>query len=139
MLLYLHLVHKRKQKISILNKTLKVNSFDQKKDKYTIKGNVQGFEDGTKVYINEQGEQGFIKIDSTLIKNNTFIFNGIVNELELAFIEIGNTQEFIIPFILENGEIKVTLDKTNPENAKVIGTKNNDYLAGYANKKYSIS
>ncbi|RRJ90110.1 AhpC/TSA family protein [Paenimyroides tangerinum] len=125
-------------KISILNKTLKVNSFDQKKNKFTIKGNVQGFEDGTKVYINEQGEQGFIKIDSTVIKNNTFIINGIVNELELAFIEIGNTQEYIVPFVIEKGEIKVTYDKANPDNAKVIGTKNNDYLAVYNTESNKI-
>ncbi len=125
-------------KISILNKTLKVVSSDQKKDKYAIKGNVLGFEDGTKIYINEQGEQGFVKIDSTVIKNNTFIFNGIVNELELAFIEIGNTHEFIIPFILENGEIKVTFDKTKPEDSKVIGTKNNDYLADYNTESNKI-
>src|SRR5690606_5323025 len=89
-------------KISILNKPLKVVSFDQKKDKYTIKGNVQGFDDKTKVYISTQNDnEGLIKIDSTEIINNAFIFNGNTNEFELAFIEIGNSQEFIFPFVIE--------------------------------------
>lgn len=108
------------------------------KNKYTIKGIVTGFNEPIKIYISQQNEFGLIKIDSTDLRNNEFIFTGSTSEMELSFIEIGNTQEFVIPFILENGEIKVTLDKTNPENAKVIGTKNNDYLADYNNVSNKI-
>ena len=125
-------------KTSILNKTLKVNSFDKKKDKYTIKGNVQGFEDGTKVYINEQGEQGFVKIDSTEIKGGTFEFKGSATEPDIKFLELGTTEEFVVPFILENGEIKVTYDKAKPEDSKVVGTKNNDYLAAYNTEAFKL-
>ena len=109
-----------------------------KSDSYTINGTVQGFEDGTKVYINEQGENGFVKIDSTEVKGGTFELKGTAAEPDLKFIELGNTQEYIVPFILENGEIKVTYDKVKPEDAKVVGTKNNDYLSSYNTEAFKI-
>jgi len=107
-------------------------------DSYTINGTVQGFEEGTKVYINDQGEQGFIKIDSTEIKGGTFVLKGAAVEPELRFIEIGNTQKYVLPFILENGEIQVTYDMSKPEEGKVVGSKNNDYLTNYNTEAFKI-
>ncbi len=107
-------------------------------DSYTINGTIQGFEDGTKVYINEQGEQGFVKIDSTEIKGGTFEFKGSATEPDIKFLELGTTQEYVVPFILENGEIKVTYDKAKPEDSKVVGTKNNDYLAAYNTEAFKL-
>lgn len=113
-------------------------SCNKSADSYTINGTVQGFEDGTKVYINEQGETGFVKIDSTEIKGGTFVLKGTADEPDLKFIELGNTQEFIVPFILENGEIKLSFDKTKPEDSKVTGSKNNDYLAAYNTEAFKV-
>lgn len=107
-------------------------------DSYTINGTVNGFEDGTKVYINEQGEQGFIKIDSTEIKGGTFVLKGAAAEPDLKFIEFGNTQEYVLPFILENGKIQVSFDKQKPEEAKVTGSKNNDYLTAYNTEAFKL-
>lgn len=107
-------------------------------DSYTINGNVQGFEDGTKVYINKQDENGFTKIDSTEIKGGTFELKGTAAEPDLNFIELGSTQEFILPFVLENGDIKLTYDKAKPEDSKVVGSKNNDYLAAYNTEAFKI-
>lgn len=107
-------------------------------DSYTINGTVQGFEDGTKVYINEQGENGFVKIDSTEIKGGTFTLKGSAVEPDLKFVELGNTQEFILPFILENGKIQVSFDREKPEDAKVTGSKNNDYLTAYNTEAFKI-
>jgi len=100
-------------------------------DGYKINGTVQGFEDGTKVYINEQGEQGFTKIDSTEIKGGTFVLKGETQEIDFKFIQLGSTDEFMVPFVLENGEINFTYDKTKPEETKISGSKNNDYLMSY--------
>ncbi|WP_177765526.1 TlpA disulfide reductase family protein [Flavobacterium sp. I3-2] len=107
-------------------------------DSYTINGTVQGFEDGTKVYILEEGEQDFIKLDSAEIKGGLFEFKGAATETDLKFIELGSTKEFIVPFILENGEIKVTYDKAKPEDSKVVGSKNNDYLATYNTEAFKL-
>lgn len=111
---------------------------NQSADSYTINGTVQGFEDGTKVYINKQDENGFTKTDSTEIKAGTFVLKGAATEPELNFIELGSTKQFIVPFILENGEIKFTYDKENPEDSKVEGSKNNDYLTAYNTEAFKV-
>lgn len=109
------------------------------KDGYTIKGDVKGFEDGTKVYINKQDENGFTKIDSTEVKGGTFTFkNEKTPETDIYFIELGKTQEFAFPFIFEKGEIKFTFDKEKPQEVKVNGTKNNDLMTSYNDEAYKI-
>lgn len=108
------------------------------KDGYTISGDVKGFEDGTKVYINKQDVNGFTKIDSTELKAGTFSFKGDKPELDMYFIELGKTQEFAFPFILENGDIKFSFDKAKPQEAKVNGTKNNDLMTSYNEEAYKI-
>ncbi|WCM42724.1 AhpC/TSA family protein [Flavobacterium sp. CBA20B-1] len=109
------------------------------KDGYTIKGEVKGLEDGTKVYINKQDENGFTKIDSTEIKGGVFEYKSEKTpETDLYFIELGKTQEFMFPFVVENGDIKFTFDKAKPEDARVKGTKNNDLLASYNEEAYKI-
>ncbi len=102
------------------------------KDGYTINGEVKGFEDGTKVYINKQDENGFTKIDSTVVKGGLFEFkNSKAPEVDLYFIELDTTKMFMYPMVLEKGEIKFTFDKEKPQEAKVIGTKNNDLMTSY--------
>ena len=109
------------------------------KDGYTIKGEVKGFEDGTKVYINKQDENGFTKIDSTDVKGGTFTFkNEKAPETDIYFIELGKTQEFAFPFIMEKGEIKSTFDKAKPQEVKVNGTKNNDLMTSYNDEAFKI-
>src|SRR5690606_2046925 len=95
------------------------------KDGYTINGEVKGFEDGTKVYINKQDVSGFNKIDSKVDKGGLFEFqNSKAPEVDLYFIELDTTKMFMYPMVLEKGEIKFTFDKEKPQEAKVIGTKN---------------
>lgn len=109
------------------------------KDGYTISGDVKGFDDGTVVYINRIDEAtGFIKIDSTEIQAGTFEFKGENPELDLYFIELGTTQQFAFPFVWENGSIQFTFDKENPEDVKVTGTKNNDFMTSYNEEAYKI-
>ncbi|SFN29380.1 Peroxiredoxin [Paenimyroides ummariense] len=109
------------------------------KDGYTIKGEVKGFEDGTKVYINKQDENGFTKIDSTDVKGGTFTFkNDKAPETDIYFIELGKTQEFMYPFILEKGDIKFTFDKEKRDEVKVNGTKNNDLMTSYNEEAVKI-
>ncbi len=109
------------------------------KEGYTISGDVKGFDDGTVVYINRIEEStGFIKMDSTEIQGGKFEFKGENPDLDLYFIELGTTQEFAFPFVWENGSIKFTFDKEQPENIKVTGTKNNDLMTSYNEEAYKI-
>lgn len=109
------------------------------KEGYTISGDVKGFDDGTVVYINRIEEStGFVKMDSTEIQGGKFEFKGENPDLDLYFIELGTTQEFAFPFVWENGSIKFTFDKEQPENIKVTGTKNNDLMTSYNEEAYKI-
>lgn len=109
------------------------------KDGYTINGEVKGLEDGTKVYINKQDENGFTKVDSTEVKGGTFEFKSDKTpETDLYFIELGKTQEFAYPFVVEQGKIKFTFDKEKPQETKVTGTKNNDLMTSYNDEAFKI-
>lgn len=112
------------------------------KSGYTITGDVQGFADGTKVYLSKIGDNDLVKIDSTEIVGNSFEFKGDATEVEYSFIQIEESKEqpaFNIAMILENGEIKVAADKKDPTKNKISGTKNNDDLAKFNEKASSIS
>ncbi|HLW62300.1 MAG TPA: DUF4369 domain-containing protein, partial [Flavobacterium sp.] len=110
------------------------------KDGYTISGDVKGFDDGTVIYINRIEESTrFVKMDSTEIQGGKFEFKGEAPDtLDLYFIELGTTQEFAFPFVWENGSIQFTFDKENPEDVKVTGTKNNDFMTSYNEEAYKI-
>jgi len=99
---------------------------------HSIEGKVVGFENGTKVYILQQVDDESIKIDSTEIRNNTFtIKNNSTPEIDLYYIELGTTQEYIFTFIMESGIIKFSFDKDNPSKVSVSGTTNNDLMTSY--------
>ena len=109
------------------------------KDGYTIHGDAKGFADGTKVYINKQDENGFTKIDSTVINGGLFEFkNSETPEIDLYFMELDTTKMHMYPFVLEKGEIKFSFDKDNPQETKVTGTKNNDLMTSYNEEAIKI-
>lgn len=109
------------------------------KDGYTIHGDAKGFADGTKVYINKQDENGFTKIDSTVINDGLFEFkNSETPEIDLYFMELDTTKMHMYPFVLEKGEIKFSFDKDNPQETKVTGTKNNDLMTSYNEEAFKI-
>src|SRR5690606_18003100 len=109
-------------------------SCEQKQEGVTINGTVQGFEDGTMVYINnadEKSDTGLTKIDSVAITEGKFTFNGQAGEIDRKYLEFGTEQMYYLPFIYENGEITVVYDKDKTENTKVTGTENNDALMAF--------
>src|SRR5690554_5966544 len=109
------------------------------KDGYTIHGEAKGFADGTKVYMNKQDENGFTKLDSTVVSSGTFEFkNSETPELDLYFIELDTTKMHMYPLVLETGEINFSFDKENPQDTKVTGTKNNDLMTSYNKEAFKI-
>jgi peroxiredoxin len=53
------------------------NLFGQTQNfKFTIAGQVQGFNNGTKIYLNDLSDGSYVKIDSAIISNGKFTFNG---------------------------------------------------------------
>ncbi|WP_430612293.1 redoxin domain-containing protein [Flavobacterium sp. JP2137] len=106
-------------------------------DSFTISGDVKGIEDGTKVYLKKQTDMDVVSIDSTEVKNGKFEIKGKAGETEISFIAFGKDGNLGLPFILENGNIKVEFNKDDIENAKATGTKNNDYFVTF-NKEAGV-
>ena len=101
------------------------------KDKYTISGTATGFENGKTVILetpNENGS-GLTAIDTVKIENGKFEIKGKAIEPSFHTIQVEGVQGKI-PFILENGDITIVVNKDSIQKSKVSGTYNNDeYVA----------
>lgn len=96
-----------------------------KKDKYTISGTAKGF-DGKTVVLETQNEMGAITpIDTVKIENGKFEIKGKAIEPSFHFLQLEGAQGKI-PFILENGDITITVNKDTIQKSKISGTYNND-------------
>lgn len=97
------------------------------KDKYTITGTATGFENGKTVILETQDEKGMglIAVDTVKIENGKFEIKGKVTEPSFHTLQIEGTQGKI-PFILENGDIKIVVNKDTIQKSKISGTYSND-------------
>lgn len=108
-----------------------------KSDSYQIKGTAVGIENGKKVFIQTMDENNNAKaIDTAVVTNGEFSFNGTANATELAYLkfDLGGS----MAFFLENGEIDIVFDKDSTFKSTVKGTYNNDFLADFNKKSVSI-
>ena len=97
------------------------------KDKYTISGTATGFENGKTVILETQDEKGMglIAVDTVKIENGKFEIKGKVTEPSFHTLQIEGAQGKI-PFILENGDITILVNKDTIQKSKISGTYNND-------------
>ena len=97
---------------------------------FNIYGTVD-LNDDTKVYrvIADQNNQP-IRIDSTFVIDSAFKMNGNTQFPLVSFIQIDG-YNFNIPFILEEGNIKIKIDKDNTNLSRVSGTVSNEHFNKY--------
>lgn len=97
------------------------------KDKYTISGTATGFENGKTVILETQDDKGMglIAIDTVKIENGKFVIEGKITEPAFHTLQIEGAQGKI-PFILENGDISVVVNKDTIQKSKISGTYSND-------------
>lgn len=100
---------------------------------YSIKGTVEGIEDGKMVYVSEIQNPNSRpeRIDSTQIKDEKF--NLDLTEIEnsnLSFLEIEGLDGNVI-FISENQPISFEIYKDSLRSSEVMGGKENQTLASY--------
>lgn len=97
------------------------------KDKYTITGTATGFENGKTVILETQDEKGMglIAIDTVKIENGKFEIKGKAIEPSFHTLQIEGAQGKI-PFILENGDITIVVNKDTIQKSKISGTYSND-------------
>lgn len=104
-----------------------------KKEGYEITGLVKGIENGKKVFMESQGDEGPVALDTAVVENEKFTFNGKLKEgIELAFVRV-ETLNGSVPFILEDGEINIEFNKDTIQLSKIGGSKNNEKFQSYNN------
>jgi peroxiredoxin/endonuclease YncB( thermonuclease family) len=101
------------------------------KNEYIISGTVKGVADGKTVVLEKQDETGQLKpIDTVKIKDGKFTIKGSAKEPEIMLLQVEALQGKV-PFILENGDIKVVVDKDSIQKTKLSGTFNNDVFSKF--------
>lgn len=108
-------------------------------NEFEIEGNASGFIDGRNVYLKMQDTvtNSLVNLDTVKIENGKFIFKGAVTEPSLHFIAIDSTENQI-PFILEEGNITVAVNKDTIFKSIVGGTYSNDQLVAYSKETEKI-
>ena len=101
-------------------------------NEYIVTGTIKGIENGKTVTLEVQDQvTGQLKpIDTVKIENGKFTFIGSAKEPEMHLIQVEKV-EGKIPFILENGDIDMVINKDSISITKVTGTYNNDELTSY--------
>lgn len=99
-------------------------------NEYIITGTIEGV-DGKTVVLEKQDEMGQLKpIDTVKIEKGTFTFKGTAKEPEIYLLQVEAAQGKV-PFILENGDIEMKINKDSIQLTNVTGTYNNDELSNY--------
>ena len=105
---------------------------------FKLEGSAKGIKDGTKVYLVTADSIGGPKPKDTVeVKNETFTFEGEVDNIEYAIVGIEGVNNGSIPLILENGNIDLKFDIKEPFKSVIGGTENNDLLQAYNNLNIS--
>ena len=98
---------------------------------YTVTGTVEGASDGDTVYLQKVKAREFVKLDSAVIANGSFKFEGVQDTAISCYLTYKSEgkEPMLINFFLENGNISVKLAADNQSYA--TGTPNNDIFKAY--------
>ncbi|MFY7811888.1 MAG: DUF4369 domain-containing protein [Flavobacterium sp.] len=104
-----------------------------KENEFLVSGSIKDFKDGTKVYLEKQGDatNPFEKLDTAVIKDGKFEFKSEFKEPGFYFIGFDQDVMGKISFIAEHGEITIESKKDSLNTSKVTGTHSNDALAKF--------
>lgn len=105
---------------------------------YVISGNVKGMKNGL-VFLEKQSPMGIgpLAIDTVKIVDGKFEIKGKTTEPEIHFIQIENINGKV-PFILEEGEIEIEVDKDSIFKSKLAGTYNNEEFSKFGEESSKI-
>lgn len=88
---------------------------------YVITGTVEGAADGDTVFLQEVVGRQLSKLDTAIIKNGTFTFEGVQDSAVNRYVTSGTGNEaMLMDFFLENGKINIAL--TNNDSATGTAT-----------------
>jgi thiol-disulfide isomerase/thioredoxin len=93
---------------------------------YEINVSAKGVYNGIRAYIkNVDDPRREIIIDTAIVMNETFSFNGKVGNPSLIVISINGIKENL-PFVFESGRINLEIYKDSISTSKIKGSKNNE-------------
>lgn len=107
-------------------------------NEYIVTGSIKGL-DGKSVTLEVQDETtGQLKpVDTAKIEKGKFTFKGTAKEPEIYLVQVESVMGKV-PFILENGDIEMEINKDSVQNTKIKGTYNNEELSAYKEKGMAI-
>lgn len=124
--------------LSFLAITALVSCNNVGSNEYVIEGDANGLKDGVNVYLQQQDSTGtIIQLDTVKVANGKFSFEGQLVEPMLSFIEVDSSGSKI-PFILEEGNITIKVNKDTIFKSIVGGTYSNDQLTAYGKETEKI-
>lgn len=129
-----------KKILLLVSLTLIVVSCNQLGEKeYLITGTAEGVENGKTIILEKIAESGmgFEPIDTVVVKDGKFEIKGNIEETAIHLLQV-ESKDGKIPFILEHGEITVTVDKDSIQNSKIGGTLNNTTYQDFIGKMKGI-
>lgn len=105
---------------------------------YEITGTVKGMKTGL-VYLEKQSPMGMgaQAIDTVKIVDGKFEIKGKTSEPEIHFIQVDKVNGKI-PFVLEGGEIQITVDKDSLHKSKLAGTYSNEEFSKFNDESNKI-
>ena len=90
---------------------------------FVINGKAEGIYNGIRVYLKNVDDQGREAIkDTAIVMDGKFTMKGSVEEPSVYFISLDGTKGDAI-LMLENSEIDIEINKENPLDSKVTGSK----------------
>ncbi|MEZ5081841.1 MAG: TlpA disulfide reductase family protein [Bacteroidales bacterium] len=104
-----------------------------KKDyNFSINGTLTGdYTDYAFLYKRAEGE--WVKLDSALVENNTFRFEGNIDFPELYYIQL-NSDDLFTSFFIDKADITFTADIADFKNPTVIGSKSHEEFLAFQEK-----
>lgn len=102
------------------------------KGEYLITGTATGIENGKTIVLETQDANGMglIAVDTVKVENGKFEIKGKVSEPSFHTLQLeavaGKEPYGKVPFILEEGEITIAINKDTITKSKISGTYNND-------------
>jgi peroxiredoxin len=107
-------------------------------NEFVIKGTAEGIDNGKFIILETQDENMSLKsIDTTVVMDGKFEFKGNSVEPELHFLQVENIQGKVV-FVLESGEINITILKDSINKSKIGGTFNNEQFSKYNSGQITI-
>lgn len=109
------------------------------KNKYVISGTVKGIENGKTVIMetSDAAGMGLIAVDTVKVENGKFEITGKATEPAFHMLQVEGVNGKV-PFILENGDITIEINKDSLNKSKISGTYNNDEFSTFNKDLESI-